>query len=250
MCLASKRLSRKKLHSEHTVRVRLCSSLLLATATSLGFSQTICIDPGHPSEVGRGTQGKKITEVRAAWLVAKLLEKELKSAGYNVVLTKKSELQFVKNRDRARIANEAKADLMVRLHCDANEGGGFAVYVPTKKGTSQGRKGPSEAIIKSSTEAGKVFHPAFSAAIGSRLKDNGLVGDERTAVGGRQGALTGSIFSEVPVVLVEMCCLTNAKDEAFMASESGRRAMAKALLAGIKAAIPLNSLGTKKRPAL
>ena len=69
------------------------------------------------------------------------------------------------------------------------------------------------------------------------LTDQGLLSDARTAVGGRQGALTGSIFSEVPVVLVEMATITLRHDEAFMISEAGRRRMADALEAGVVAAL-------------
>jgi N-acetylmuramoyl-L-alanine amidase len=56
-------------------------------------------------------------------------------------------------------------------------------------------------------------------------------------VGSRHGALIGSIFSKVPVVLVEMVVLTNAKDEAFLLSAKGRSAMAEALAKGVLAAL-------------
>lgn len=227
--------------------IRRCTLLLLILLFGMtAIAQTICIDPGHPSEVGRGTTGKKISELTAAWKVAKLLEQKLKKADFKVVLTKSKESQYVKNKDRAAIANKAKADLMVRLHCDANEGGGFAVYVPMKKGTSSGKTGPSQAIIDASTEKGKLFHAELTEHLANHLKDNGLMGDVRTAVGAKQGALTGSIFSEVPVVLVEMCCLTNPKDEAFIATKAGQETMAEALFQATKAAM----VGTKKAPRL
>ena len=59
----------------------------------------------------------------------------------------------------------------------------------------------------------------------------------QTAVGGRQGALTGSVFSKVPVLLVEMVVLTNAKDEAFILSKQGRALMVDALAKGVLAAV-------------
>ena len=48
--------------------------ILLLLLGSLGRAQTVCIDPGHPSEVGEGTRGKRITEMKAAWKVALLLK--------------------------------------------------------------------------------------------------------------------------------------------------------------------------------
>lgn len=218
----------------------LAASLLLCLA-AWAVSQTVVIDPGHPSEVGRGTRGKKVTELEVAWRVAKDLEAELKQRGYRVVLTKTREEQFVRNRERAETANRAKAALMVRLHCDAASGRGFAVYYPTQAGRTvvAGKtfRGPSRTMLEATAPIAKRFHVAMSRSLRGKLKDNGLRTDLQTAVGRRQGALTGSIFSKVPTVLVEMVVLTNPKDEAFIASERGRRAMVRALADGVDAAL-------------
>src|SRR5687768_15869973 len=82
----------------------------------------IVIDPGHPSEVGLGTRGKRVTEVRIVWAVAQHLRRLLERDGFSVVLTKRTMAQRVTNRRRAEIANDAHASLMVRLHCDAARG--------------------------------------------------------------------------------------------------------------------------------
>lgn len=110
---------------------------LLAFA-SVASAQTVCIDPGHPSEVGIGTQGKRSTEVGVAWEVAKALQIRLRREGIDVLMTKQSEREKVTNRRRAEIANAAHAALMIRLHCDASNGSGFAVYYPAKPGTTAG----------------------------------------------------------------------------------------------------------------
>lgn len=198
----------------------------------------ICIDPGHPSEVGEGTRGKKLTEIRAAWLVAKKLEALLTAAQFEVVLTKKSEKQLVRNRQRAEVANRAKADLHVRLHCDSEGGTGFWTYYPDRQGTDRtGKTGPSDAVIAATKNLVPRFHAALAEGLKGALKDNGFHSDTKTAVGGKQGALTGSIWSEVPVVLVEMCVLTNPKDEAFLLLKKGQDQMAEALRDGIFAAL-------------
>jgi N-acetylmuramoyl-L-alanine amidase len=211
---------------------------VLLTLGCVAFSQqVVCIDPGHPSEVGEGTTGKKLTEMHAVWVEALLLRDRLQALGYKVVLTKKSEKEFVKNRARAEIANKAHADLMVRLHCDASNGSGFASYSPTQAGRSAGVSGPSAQVIKASQKCARLFHEALAAGLRGKLRDNGLKSDLATAVGAKQGALTGSIFSKVPVVLVEMVVLTNAKDEAFLLGKEGQEAMADALAAGVVAAL-------------
>ena len=213
--------------------------ITITALLALSSPSTICIDPGHPSEVGRGTAGLKITEVALSWQIANLLSADLKKRGYRVVLTKVGQEQMVRNRDRAAIANNSHADLMVRLHCDADSGSGFAVYYPAKQGTSQGVTGPSARVIEASAKASKRFHLAMAAKLKGDLKDNGLKSDEKTAVGGRQGALTGSIFSKVPVLLVEMVVLTNRSDESFILSRAGKAAMVDALAAGVEAAVPV-----------
>src|SRR5690348_16823259 len=137
----SSALERKDRSRPLMMRLLLVAGLLLSFGTA--GSQTICIDPGHPSEVGEGTTGKKLTEIHAAWIEASLLKQRLEKRGFKVVLTKSSEKQFVRNKRRAEVANDAHADYMVRLHCDSSSGTGFACYVPTQQGKVDGIKGPA-----------------------------------------------------------------------------------------------------------
>ena len=199
--------------------------------------KTVCLDPGHPSENGVGARGKRISEVRAAWLVALQTRDLLVADGAAVVLTKKTERELVTNRRRARIANEARADLMVRLHCDAASASGTSTYYPDRAGRSGGVRGPSRAVIERSAVLARRFHAAMMDRLQGALADRGVLPDTRTYIGGRQGALTGSIFSRVPVLLVEMAVLTDPRDDAFLASPSGRRRMALALRDGVRAAL-------------
>jgi len=207
---------------------------LLAAALFLttGFQaapMTICIDPGHPSEVGRGTQGEHVSEIHVAWEVGKRLEKLLLAKRFKVVMTKKSEMEMVKNRERATIANECHADLMVRLHCDAADGSGFTTYYPDRQGISGGFTGPEPELIQRIAPIAKRFHDQLKRGLKGFLRDNGNHSDIKTAVGSRQGALTGSIFSKVPVVLVEMCVLMNPGDEEKVSTSEGLDRLAKSL---------------------
>jgi N-acetylmuramoyl-L-alanine amidase len=80
--------------------------------------------------------------------------------------------------------------------------------------------------------------------LAGRLRDRGLKSDMATRVGAQQGALTGSIYSHVPVLLVEMCVLTNPHDEALVATDEGQETMARALAQGVMAALAaLNKSG-------
>lgn len=197
----------------------------------------ICLDPGHPSETSAGTTGKRISEIRANWLVALKLASLLEAQGAKVVLTKQSANANVTNRRRAEIANAAHANLLLRLHCDAASTRGLAVYYPDRQGTKFGVTGPARDIIARSQAAAKRFYPPVVAALKGQVPGRGIHGDSGTYIGSKQGALTGSIFSKVPVLTVEMVVLTMAADDAFIASAKGQDTMARALLAGIAAAL-------------
>lgn len=197
----------------------------------------ICLDPGHSSETSQGTASRdgKLTELHVNWIVGRRLKALLEAQGATVVLTKTREPQVVTNRRRAEIANTCYAKLFLRLHCDSGEQSGLATYYPDRQGTRFGVTGPAPAIIAASRRAALVFHPAVIAALGSLERDAGIKGDSKTAIGGKQGALTGSIFSRVPALTVEMCVLTNAHDYNFIRTPAGQDAMARALLAGVEA---------------
>jgi N-acetylmuramoyl-L-alanine amidase len=207
-----------------------------ATGGSLS-GKVICLDPGHPSETSAGTRGKNLTENRANWLVAVQLKALLQSRGAKVVMTKQAENEKVTNQRRAEIANGAGADLMLRLHCDAASARGLSVYYPDRQGTKGSVRGPSPEVISASRRVAKAFYPAAMASLAGKHPGRGIHGDSATAIGSKQGALTGSIFSKVPVLTVEMVVLTNAQDEAFIASQAGRDALVKALAAGVAAAL-------------
>lgn len=120
--------------------------LMLLTAAVLGFAafkkpgtgniKTIVIDPGHGGR-DPGCHGVTCKEKDVALAVAlklgKYLEENLKDV--KVIYTRTTDI-FVELEDRAQIANKAKADLFISIHCNA---AGKAVYVTDKK-TGKKRK--------------------------------------------------------------------------------------------------------------
>jgi N-acetylmuramoyl-L-alanine amidase len=196
----------------------------------------VAIDPGHPSETSQGASGPQgATEIQVNWAVAQRLRTLLEGSGYGVVLTKLVEEELVTNRHRAEIGTLHEADVMVRLHCDAGEHRGTATFYPDRQGERWGVTGPAPDVIAGSEAFARVFHPAVIRALGPDWTDLGIKGDSETYVGSRQGALTGSIFSTLPVVTVEMAVITQPEDEAFIASPEGQERMAEAIFAGLEA---------------
>ena len=198
-------------------------------------TSVVCIDPGHPSETSGGDVVQNgTTEVHIVWLVGLKLKALLEAEGIKVVMTKSREAENVTNKQRATIANNAKADLMIRLHCDASTDTGYAIYAPDRQGTVQGVTGPTQEVINRSQAAAEIVHQGVKPVLEGVLKDGGVRGDSKTFVGSKQGALTGSIFSEVPAVLIEMVVLSNKNDADFIKTEEGQQKMAKAIAEGIK----------------
>ncbi|MHB0939847.1 MAG: N-acetylmuramoyl-L-alanine amidase family protein [Armatimonadota bacterium] len=216
--------------------------LLLRTA---GYPQpagpVICLDPGHPSEVNSGAavqNGLREVEVNydVALLVKETLEEELHA---RVVLTRDfrgydpKRPRVVTNVKRAEIANAAQADLLLRLHCDTGKGRGFTVYYPDRQATKQGKTGPSAAVRTASAQCAKALHGGMAEVLKGVLRDNGVKAESATYIGRKQGALTGSIYSEVPVVTVEMLFLSHKGDADYIRGKDGKRQMADALAIGV-----------------
>src|ERR1043165_148436 len=113
------------------------------------------IDPGHPSEVASGKNVQNGTsETHVDWAVAEKLRGLLEEKAYEVVMTKEREEELGRNRDRALVATTARAALITRLHCDASQERGYAVYYPDRQGRAKdGTVGPSPDVIEQSRRA-------------------------------------------------------------------------------------------------
>lgn len=202
---------------------------------SMVTGRTICIDPGHPSETSPGCTGPSgVTENHINWVIALKLKSVLQAADATVVMTKQSENEKVTNRRRAEIANEAGADIFIRLHGDAAPSSGFSLYYPDRQGTRYGVTGPSQTVIERSRAAATPFYEGMKSVLAGTLRGRGVHGDSATYIGAKQGALTGSIFSRVPALTIEMIVLTNASDEAFIKTEAGQDTMVEALKSGLE----------------
>ncbi len=110
-------------------------------------AKTIVLDPGHGGK-DVGTLTDAVYEKDITIAVVKKMEKILTDIGFHVILTREED-EFIGLEDRAKIANDANADLFVSIHCnyfekDSSVRGVECYY---QEGASGGKK-LAEGIIK------------------------------------------------------------------------------------------------------
>lgn len=106
--------------------------------TNSGRMKTIVIDPGHGGK-DPGASANGVTEKNVNLGIGLELERVLKARGYNVVMTRRTDV-YLKLQERTDIANNVKADLFVSIHVNAlpskTSMTGFEIYImalPTDK---------------------------------------------------------------------------------------------------------------------
>lgn len=197
----------------------------------------ICLDPGHGitnsnaqeriSPLSQqmkvacvsGASGAAQTEEEVNLAVAELTQTELQSLGAKVVMTRTTHEATIGNRERAQIANDAGADLCIRIHADGSEDSsvhGMSMQVPS------GELLGTPSIEQSSRTAGEILLAAVTEATGA--KSLGLT---------PRSDLTGFNWSEVPCVLLEMGFLSNADEDTKLASAEYRQEIADGIAAGV-----------------
>ena len=143
--------------------------------------------------------------------VAKRLREELEARGVTVIMVRTKQDVNIANSKRAKIANDADADLFIRLHCDgagSSSTHGLSTLIPGKNEWT----GP---IVADSKVAGHYVHDAVIKSTGAN--DRGV--KSRTD-------LAGFNWSKVPTILVEMGFMTNATEDRKLASAEYQKKLA------------------------
>jgi len=182
---------------------------LTLTPVAPGSSTMQYVEPGGTSGVATGR-----SEAEVVLEVAKLLEAKLVEAGVTVVMVRTDNDTVLSSEQRAVIANEAGADLFVRLHCDGAgdpSARGFSTLVP-------GYNEWTADIYESSARAARVMHPVVVEAIGAY--DRGVI---------ERGDLAGFNFCDVPSVLFEMGFMSNYEEDLLLSDPVYQDRLAQAL---------------------
>ncbi|MDD6349392.1 N-acetylmuramoyl-L-alanine amidase family protein [Intestinibaculum porci] len=202
--------------------------------------RTICIDAGHQRygnnaleaigpgsstrkpKVTSGTVGKYTNKAESEVNLetAKKLKSILISRGYKVVMVRESQDVNISNIQRAEIANKSNADLAIRIHCDGSGNSalqGYFILTP-----SSSNRFLSSSIVNSSLRLTKCLLPAIQKATGANNRGISYRDD-----------LTGTNWSKVPTVLVEMGEMSNKQEDYALSTPAYQEKMATGMANGI-----------------
>ena len=217
----------------------------------------IIVDAGHggvdPGMRGWSPDRTPVREKDVTLGVARRLEQELASRGFEVVMTRTADTLIALD-DRGRIANRSKGDLFISVHVNAanpnwrdpKAARGFETYFLAEAKTEDERRVArmeNEVVrFENETNAPKNDPLGFiinDMAQNEHLREsNDLADGIQQALrrvhpgpsrGVKQAGFRVLVTAYMPAVLVEIGFGTNASDAAFISSEAGQRTLATAI---------------------
>ena len=236
-------------------------SFVIAQNNHLGINK-IVIDPGHGGkDPGNGGTGRyRHTEKDVVLDISLLLGQYLQEAfpELSIIYTRDTDT-FVKLSERTRIANEAKADLFLSIHCDAfhdQKVYGSTTYVmglhKTESNLNVAIRENSSILMENNYEANyEGFNPSEpesyialsmyqsnhlsnSLLIASKIQNQFKTRVSRKDRGVKQAGFMVISRATMPSVLIELGFLTNRSEEDFLNSKNGKIYMASAIFRAIK----------------
>ena len=232
-----------------------------AQNSNLGVNK-IVIDPGHggkdPGTLGTGRykQTEKDVVLDVSLLLGDYLQSEFPEI--EVIYTRDKD-EFIKLSERTRIANQAKADLFISIHCDAFRDSsvyGSSTYVmgmhKNESNLNVAIRENSSILMENNYELNyEGFNPeepesyiALSMYQSSSLSNSLLIASKiqnqfknrvnRKDRGVKQAGFLVLGRATMPSALIELGFLTNPNEEEFLISNQGKIYMASAIFRAIK----------------
>ncbi|MGB5981460.1 MAG: N-acetylmuramoyl-L-alanine amidase [Nonlabens sp.] len=228
---------------------------------SLAFQNTsdfvIVLDAGHGGDDG-GNSHKGVHEKDVALKTVLELGKRLEQQnGIKVIYTRKTDV-FVELNKRADIANKAKADLFVSIHCNSfhkSSANGNETWVlgltKSKKNLDVVMKENSVILLEdnyeenyggfdpkdpSSYATGVLAQEIFmeeSIELAAMIQNNFATNVKRVNRGVKQNWFVVLLQSYMPSVLVELGFLSNTSERNYLLSKKGREEVVKSVYDGI-----------------
>ncbi len=200
----------------------------------------IAIDPGHQAKgnyekepvgpgateqktkVSSGTQGvsTKVPEHVFTLELSLKLRDALVAEGYEVVMTRETADVNISNVERAQLANEAGADIYIRIHADGADSeaaNGISVLYP-----SENNPYVAELSADSKRLAQEVLDEMCEA---TGAKKRGIV---------KRDDLSGTNWAQMPVVLIEAGFMTNKAEDKKLQDPEYQAKLVQGMVEGIE----------------
>ena len=177
----------------------------------------IVVDPGHGVDPGAIGPVLGVTDAEVGLEVGLKLRDLLEAQGATVIMTRENDARVPLN-DRPALANQVEADLFISIHGNANNNA-------TKRGIETYYYAPS-------TNAHLYAQNVVRSSLAQQVSDAlGMVTGQPSEV--RKANYAVLRENNHPSILVETGYLSNAEDEALLATDTYRRQLAEGIFIGV-----------------
>ncbi|MDD5372704.1 MAG: N-acetylmuramoyl-L-alanine amidase [Sulfurimonas sp.] len=220
-----------------------------------GKERVIVIDAGHGGEDPGAIGYKSYKEKSVVFDISKELEKNLKSRGYKVYMTRNSD-KFVKLSDRTKFANEKGASIFVSVHANAvangnaNSAHGIECYFLSPSRSDRAKNVAAQENSADMSDMNMYGKDSYLNLLNHHniLASNKLAIDLQRGMlgavskkyknvndnGVKEGPFWVLVGAQMPSVLVEVGFLSHPEEGTRLASDDYRKLLAKGLAEGIE----------------